>query len=241
MKIEVIPFAAAVNPDLLVGKTAIIIDVLRATSVMITALQNGARELIPCKTVQEAFAEAGNHAKGSYLLCGEREALKVDGFDLGNSPLEYTNKVVEHKSIILTTTNGTLALHTCAEAKKTYIGAFLNLSTIVHRLKHRNELVLVCSGTYGKFSLDDALCAGMIINELSRSVALNVDDLGVAVSSLAKEKHTDLQTHLRNCVHLKYLQKMGFEEDLGYCLQVDSHQILPVFKNGSVVLENANE
>ena len=114
MKIEVIPFAAAIDPASVRGKNVVLIDVLRATSVMITALHNGAKEIIPCLTAGDAFAAAGHFTQSSYLLCGERDAIKLEGFDLGNSPLEYNYEEVAGKSLILTTTNGTEVFQVCA-------------------------------------------------------------------------------------------------------------------------------
>lgn len=229
MKIEVIPFAQAISDKSVSDKTIVVIDVLRATSVMITVLHNGAKEIYPCQTIQQAIQNAEKQNAGSFLLCGERDAKKIDGFNHGNSPLEFTRKAVENKTLIITTTNGTKALNACREAKKIYIGAFLNLDAIVEKVKALDELVLVCSGTRGRFSLDDGMCAAAIIDSLSRQNKLSIDDLGHSLLMLYQEKQGDLSELLKNCHHLNYLNKMGYKQDVIYCLNSNIINQTPVF------------
>lgn len=234
MKIEVVPFAAAIDNQTIENKTVVVIDVLRATSVMITALKNGAKEILPTVTIEDANSLSENLKPGSFLLCGERDAKKIEDFNLGNSPLEYSRKIVKNKTIILSTTNGTRALNACRNANEIFIGAFLNLNAVVQKVKNCDELVLVCSGTNNKFSLDDGICAAMIMDGLSKQRKLQTDDLGLTLLKTFREEKSDLQKLLKDCFHLNYLLEKGYENDVNYCLQLNSHSIVPVFKNQKI-------
>jgi len=229
MFIETHPSAAEVNENDLSGKTVVVIDVLRATSVMITALANGAKAIIPVLTPEDAIREAGKHASGTCLVCGEHNAQKIDGFDLGNSPLEFTREVVEGKTLIMTTTNGTRALKACRNAKEVFIGAFLNLDAIMQQVKYKENLVLLSAGTNGKFSLDDGLCAGMIIDRLSQFVSIRLDDLGQILLKVWRSSNGNIKGTLAECNHLKYLITNGYEKDVAFCLQTNTDEIIPVY------------
>lgn len=236
MDVWVIPFATAVKPESVTGKTIVVIDVLRATSVMITALKNGAKNIILARTVEEARKISKRLAPDTFLLCGERDAVKIEGFDLGNSPLEFDRARVKGKTIIMTTSNGTKALNACREAAKMHIGAFLNTRAVAEKIKNEKEVILVCSGTAGQFSLDDALCAAMIMEELSKSTAVKPDDLGLALMQIWKSGKGELQTLLKDAFHLNYLLQKGFSSDVSYCLQKNITSIVPVFRNGEIKL-----
>ena len=236
MKIEVVPFAETINSKSVSGKSVVVIDVLRATSVMITALQNGAREIIPCQTIQQAKDKAKALSKESYLLCGERDARKITGFDLGNSPLEFTPQIVENKTLIITTTNGTKALNACREAQQIYIGAFLNLDAIIEKVRDQNELVLVCSGTRGRFSMDDGMCAAAIINGLINHCKLSLDDLGKTLLMNYQNGYGKLINLLSQCNHLIYLINNGYGDDVKFCLQTNIYPIIPRFSKDSNII-----
>lgn len=229
MHIETYPFAAAVTGKDLSGKTVVVIDVLRATSVMVTALANGAKAIVPLSTLKGANRESRKYTSGNCLVCGERNAQKTEGFDLGNSPLEFTRDIVEGKTLIMTTTNGTKALNACRKAGEVYIGAFLNADAVVQQVKDEENLVLFCAGTNGKFSLDDGLCAGMIIDRLSRLIPIRLDDLGQLLLKLWRSSHGNITKTLADCSHLKYLIANGYEKDVSFCLQTDTHEIMPFY------------
>ena len=229
MKIEIIPFASAINKKQIAGKTAVVIDVLRATSVMITALQNGAKEIVPVLTVEDALEVSIKFPKGSFLLCGERNAGKIKGFDLGNSTLEFTREMVENKTIIITTTNGTKALNACMNAEKILIGAFLNAEAVAKKVKNLEERTLFCAGTNGRFSLDDGICAAMIIDELSKNNKIDTDDLGHVLLNTWRSGDDNLDFLLKNCFHLKDLNKKGYENDVNYCIQTNISESVPVY------------
>ena len=157
MKIDVIISADYIDSEALKGKIAVVIDMLRATSVITTALYNGAKKVIPVVSVEEAFEKA-NELKSlgeEVLLGGERKALKIDGFDFSNSPLEYKREIVEGKNVIMSTTNGTRALNLCNKADKVIVASVLNGQAVAKYLENEEkEIVFVNSGTNGEFSSD---------------------------------------------------------------------------------------
>lgn len=231
MKIQVVATARQLSAVPTENKTVVVIDVLRATSVITTALMNGASAVWPVSSAEEAGRLAEKFAPGWAFRCGEREGRKIPGFDLGNSPLEFTKNIVAGKNIILTTTNGTVAIQQSHAASRLYIVSFLNLSFAAMKLaEFQDELLIACSGTNDLFSMDDALCAGMLIDTISQFQPLQVDDLGLTLQSFARQPGSLFQK-LRNCYHLNYLLSIGYREDVDYCLQTDLFKVLPVLQN----------
>ncbi|MSR60463.1 MAG: 2-phosphosulfolactate phosphatase [Planctomycetaceae bacterium] len=168
IRVHLLP--ALFEPHELKDGVAVVIDVLRATTTIVYALAAGAARVIPCGEVDEARRLAAGLAPGWVLLGGERGGLKIDGFDLGNSPSEYTAAVVAGKSLVFTTTNGTRALLRAREARRVFVAAFANLNAVVERLVDDEGTVhIVCAGTDGGVTLEDVLCAGSIAVGLCRS------------------------------------------------------------------------
>ena len=157
-----------VEPVELAGGTVVVIDVLRSTTSIVHALEAGAREVIPCEEIGEARQIAARFPPGEAVLGGERRGVKIDGFDLGNSPEDYSPRNVAGKTVILTTTNGTWAMARAASAEKILIGAFVNASAVCARLLAEPRIHLLCSGTDGQYSEDDILLAGMLAERLQR-------------------------------------------------------------------------
>ena len=242
MEISVIPFAGAENKLRLKNKTVVVIDVLRATSVMITALENGAEKIIPVLSVEEALSTTKKLEKDSYLLCGERDAFKIDGFDLGNSPLEYTPDRIKGKTIVMTTTNGTKALQACQDSKEVLIGAFMNAEAVAEKFLNIKELVLFCAGTRGRFSMDDGMCAAMIISNLSKQKKVYPDDLGKLLLNTYNYENGNLKVLLKNASHLNYLVENGFEKDVTFCLQKNTTDLIPFYDSKAIrQLKNIDE
>jgi 2-phosphosulfolactate phosphatase len=219
MKIHITLTARDIKENELSGKVAVVIDVLRATSVIITALWNGARWIRPVAGIEEAF---GHRAQG-VLLGGERQAMPIDGFDLGNSPLGYLPDVVGDKGIVLSTTNGTLALSKCNAASDVLIGSFLNQQAVANHLIQLGQPVeLICAGTNGEFSLDDFLCAGRIGYTIQQHGQAEFDDLGRLAVQKWKESAADVHRALSDSTHYNILKNKGFNKDLRYCLTPDT-------------------
>ena len=240
MYISVIPTAQQAQGINFSGQTAVVIDVLRATSVITTALENGAREVIPVKTVEEAQNLYAQCDTAKTLRGGERNALKIEDFDLSNSPLEYKKKVVEGKTLILTTTNGTNAINNIIGADEVVLACFRNGAAVVEHivgLSHRGsrDIVIVCAGTESHFSLDDGLCAGMIIELLKQQTEVETDDLGLLLHRFYNESKDNLFGALSGCYHLKRLFMLGFYDDIKFCLETNCVQTVPVLKDGKIV------
>ncbi|MFA8450707.1 MAG: 2-phosphosulfolactate phosphatase [Bacteroidales bacterium] len=238
LNIRVLSHAGEMNPEMAKDKVVVVIDVLRATSVMLTALNNGVKRIFPYSDIDEARCFFSNLKEKDKLLCGERAAERPYGFDLGNSPLDYKKAVVQNKLMVMTTSNGTRAIQNSEGARKLYIGAYLNLEALVEVLLNSNssEIILLCSGTQNRFSLDDALCAGAIIRRLQNKVKCNVDDLGSFIVSSLPEKDEDVIHQMSECMHYNLLKSKSLDKDLVYCFSVDKIQLVPEFKNGFVTI-----
>ncbi len=228
MRVTVIPRTEEINE--IKEKTVVIIDVLRATTSMVAALANGAKQIIPFLTPQEAKGYATH--SGDFLLCGERKGVKLSGFDLGNSPREFTRERVENKTLLMTTTNGTRAINQSLSAKHIFIASALNVQALVERLKSEREVVIVCAGTKGKFSLDDFAMAGLVISFLEKNNDIDLDDLGVAAKLLLKDR--TLYSLLAASHHGERLENLGFNEDLVYCSQVGVINLVPYYDAGVI-------
>ena len=219
------------------GKVFVVIDVLRAATTIIEALSNGCTEVIPAVTVDEAFDLAKKSPREDTLIGGERGGLKVDGFDLGNSPREYTRDVVFGKRVILTTTDGTKALHWVAAFEHVLVGAFTNAHAVVQRcIALKVDPVMVPAGKRGGFSLEDVVCGGMMIDFLDKKgVALT--DGARAACILYKAFDRDLLEMARTSEHGRELIQLGLEKDLGFCVQTNVSSSVPVFRKGSITLD----
>ena len=225
------------SPHLLSDRTVVVIDILRATSVMVHAMSQGAQEIIPARTVEEAFQVAKTLPQNTMLLGGERESKKIEGFDLGNSPREYMAEKVRGKRLILTTTNGTRAFHSVSSAAEILVGSFLNVGATGQRcLEGERDLLLFPSGDEGSFSLEDTVCGGMLIDWIIRKGGKLV-----VLTDASHSAHILYQRFQNNIVEVFYLSHhgrdlvdRGFEEDLAYCARVDMTNIVPVYKDGVI-------
>jgi len=239
MRIQVVPTAQQAQDIDCNEKTAVVIDVLRATSVITTALDNGAQEVIPVRTVEEAQSLYATSDASKTLRGGERNALKIEGFDLSNSPLEYKTKVVEGKTIIITTTNGTNVINNVKGADEVVLACFRNVTAVADHLvglSHRgnHDIIIVCAGTEGRFSLDDGLCAGMLIELLKQKTEVETDDLGLLVTQYYQQNKTNLLGALSGCFHLKRLFTLGFYDDIRFCLETNCVTTVPVVQNDKI-------
>lgn len=233
--IDVIPTAKEACVENVGSDTAVIIDVLRATSVMVTALNNGADKIIPVLTPEEALGI--KRACSEILLGGERHAEKIDGFDFGNSPLSYDAKNVAGKTIVMTTTNGTRAILNSASAKHRYIACFLNAKQVACQLKQHHHIVFICSGADDSFTLEDALCAGYIIYLMKQDdPGLAMSDFAVAMMSMYSAAAFDVRSIAANGRHYRLLKEKGFIDDLDYCFSAAPNFRIPICVNQHIEL-----
>jgi 2-phosphosulfolactate phosphatase len=224
----------------LAGNAAIVIDVLRATTTICHALDSGATEVVPYRTIEEAVAAAGKAGRAQVVLGGERRGLKIDGFDLGNSPAEYTAEAVGGRRVFLTTTNGTQALHHARLAKRVVVAAIVNLSSVVESVLDEPVINIVCAGTDGQETLEDILAAGAIIERLTvtptaawqfndgaieavREWRLLVGKADLAGRSIEVQLAEKLRDTLggRNCI------EVGNAADLPECARIDHVRVVP--------------
>lgn len=237
MHIEVLHSAGSPFLPYMKNKLVIVIDVLRATSTIVTALANGCQAVVPVLTPEEAM-EKRLMLPGA-LLGGERQAVRIEGFDLGNSPYEYVPEKVGGKRIILTTTNGTRAIRASSEASYVWLASFVNLQSIVHaahRMMDKEKIegiIIFCAGTEGRFDLPDILCAGMIIDALGSQFEVN--DLGEASRILYNASKLNLPEKIRSSDHGKRLAALGFERDLAYCTTPNILPIVPILADDEII------
>lgn len=216
----------------------VIIDVLRATSTIATALYNGAKYVIPVDSVRKCI-ELGQMP--DTVTAGERDGRVAEGLQYGNSPLEYTRDFIENKILALTTTNGThlLSLAIDQNADTIITGSFPNLSAVVNYLTEQNrDVLLACAAWKERINLEDTLFAGAIVTALQDRFEINCDASGMA-QLLYGEAKRDLFGFLRSreASHYRRLSSYGLEEDIRYCLSVDVANILPVYREGKLIAE----
>ena len=213
--------------------TAVVIDVLRATSVIATALGNGAAGVIACESIDQAQRRAAD-LPGAYKLCGERGGLPIDGFDLGNSPAEYPREVIADKTVVMTTTNGTRALAAVDTAADVLTASFLNLSAASDYCAQSADVLLVCAGTDGQISGEDVLLAGAIAKRLIGGHGFETTDdsalLAIAAWEAAEPVASDparLAEFLALSKGGRNLQRIGFADDLQRVARIDSVPLVP--------------
>jgi 2-phosphosulfolactate phosphatase len=224
MKVEVIPHIHAGNPKQIQGKTVIVIDVFRASSSIVTAFAHGAKAIYPVRTVEEAKRLRGENR----LLVGERYGKMISGFDLGNSPCQLATDAVRGKEIVMTTTNGTQALAIAREGKHVFVGCLLNAKAVSQAAGQTgNEIIILCSGSRGQFSLEDSVAAGFILSHLAKDHAdLTLDDLGLLLLHSTQWFQNQLPL-LKQSAAGQRNRKLGNERDLDACLELDRYSIVP--------------
>jgi 2-phosphosulfolactate phosphatase len=218
-------------------KLVIAIDTLRATSCIVTALANGAKYIIPASSIEDA-----KYIKASLtipsLLCGEENCIKINGFDLGNSPFDFSIENVSGKVILMKTTNGTNLLNKSIGSNKVICGSILNINAIVKFVQNQNSNVLFsCAGTNGEVSLEDNITAGFIFKELLKSknvVTYDSSLLNSVVSTSIAE--VDIFSFISLSQHAQKLINLGFNEDVKFCTQNNLFDIVPFYSKGIIRL-----
>lgn len=235
MKVDVIISGDDIKESKIENKIVIVIDMFRATSVIVTALNNGCKEVIPFLTIEEAFEKAKEFKRENCILGGERKAVKIDGFDVSNSPLEYTKELVGGKSVLITTTNGTKTLTRSLAAKKIFIAAMINAKAVAEKLLEINEdVVIINAGTNGNFSMDDFICSGYIINEMIKdSSKLDLTDIAKTAYQIYKSNENVI-SYIKDATHYSVMKGLGLDEDISYCTKKSIIDIVPEYKNSKI-------
>ena len=219
-------------------KNVVVIDVLRTSTTIITGLANGAKEVIPTESIAAAGI-IGRNSQEQALLCGEKNGKLIEGFNLGNSVKEYCEENVKGKSLIFSSTNGTPALIKSKFTRSCIVLGFVNISRVVKYLNSLGEdTIILCAGKESEFSLEDTVCAGMLISLLtSRLIAKHqyeLSDSAMGAARLYSSYRKDLLKMMHDSEHGRYLISLGFSRDLVDCSVVDLYDILPVQRNGVI-------
>lgn len=242
MDLEVALSPRALDADALDGRVVLVIDVLRASSTIATALANGARAVIPVAEQGEAGRLAASLDPDVSLLGGERGGVKLAGYGAGNSPLEYTREAVEGRTVVLTTSNGTRALSLARHARSTATGCFLNASAAATYLDEAlaadDPVTILCAGSNGRVSLEDTLCAGLLVSRVAdpSDVAALGDGAQIAFA-LYRGSQSQLARALFGAEHTQRLIALGFADDVTYCARIDALPGLPVLRDNRLVLD----
>lgn len=221
------------------GRVAAVIDVLRATSTIVEAMANGAKSVYPAATVEDAVRIAQSLGRSEVLLCGERQSKRIEGFDLGNSPLEFTPEVVGDKVVVMTTTNGTPALVNGSTADRCVVASFLNLNAVANDLAQADApIVLICAGREGRFSLDDALYAGSLLRLIRAQLPAHVrmNDGAHAAAALERRYRGHLSGVIARTSAARQIVDAGLADDIAYCLTENRHNVVPVMSDRQITL-----
>jgi 2-phosphosulfolactate phosphatase len=214
--------------------TVVIVDLLRATTVISTAFNEGVEAIIPVQTLEEALSYKD---KEGYIVAAERNAKLIKGFDYGNSPFHYINNEVMGKTLVLTTTNGTKAIHN-ARKHKVITASYINIEAVAkHLIEEHNDVIILCSGWKGVFNLEDPIFAGSLANRLmdSKKYKTTCDSL-FASTELLKNSNGDLFNYLTDSSHRKRLKSLNMENDTLFCLSPPiNSDIIPILKGDKLV------
>ncbi|WP_210487496.1 2-phosphosulfolactate phosphatase [Rufibacter aurantiacus] len=215
----------------LTGKIAVVVDVLRATSSMVTALSHGVAHITPVSELEACLA----YRDQGYLVAAEREGLKADGFDLGNSPFHYLEEDRTGRFLAITTTNGTKAMRLSSSADEVLAGAFLNVGAIADYVRRAGkDVVVVCAGWKGIFNLEDTLFAGALADRLQGEFTFDHDATQAAWHLYTTAK-PDMMGFLANASHVQRMKRLDILKDTEFCLQEDVYTVVPVLKGDFLV------
>lgn len=239
MKIDVFYTIPQVKEDLLQTASVVLIDVLRATTTICHALAAGAQRVIPVADLGEATGFVASLGRDNLVLGGEKDALPIEGFDLGNSPSEYTRERVSGANVVLLTSNGCSALTRMRHVPAVALASFANLSAVVNWLvAEKRDVVICCAGSRDQFCLEDSVCAGMLVDQLcsSESNDYQLNDAAQVGQVLVERYRDRLLDSFRQSTHGQHLVRSGFEADLELCAQLDTLDLLPFFVKDQITL-----
>jgi 2-phosphosulfolactate phosphatase len=222
------------------NRVVAVVDVLRASTTIAVALANGARNIIPFDSTEEVILRSKSFERREVRLAGERRMLPISGFDFGNSPAEFTREMVEGKTVLFSTTNGTGALVAVQGARDVVVASYVNFSAVLvllrTALRGGTDVAILCAGRDRQFSLEDAACAGRFVRHLLRrqggEVLLN--DAARAALHLERGYGDDLARLFTDAAHGRALAEAGFEDDLTLCAQLDAYPVIPVYHDRQI-------
>jgi 2-phosphosulfolactate phosphatase len=239
VKVDVFLSPGELAPSSILGRVVAVIDVLRASTSIATALDNGARTVVPVESTDIALMRAKQFERDKVVLAGEIRMQPIPGFDLGNSPREFTSEVVGDKTVLMTTTNGTRALMGLQGARDVIVVSYVNHSaaaTMLRTAARANENIsIVCAGHEGHFSLEDAACAGRLVRSISLpGSSLELNDAAHACELIDGRYGDNIAKIFEDSVHGKALTEAGFGDDLIACAALDSHPVVPIYSDRQI-------
>jgi len=239
VRLDVILGPQQVAPAEMAGRVVAVIDVLRASTTIAVALANGARAVVPVESSDEAVRRSKSFGRDDVRLAGERRMLAVPGFDLGNSPAEFTREAVGGKTVLLSTTNGTGALLAVQGARDVVVASYVNFSAALALLRTAlrggTDVTIICAGRERQFSLEDAACAGRYVRHVvERLPQVELNDAAVAAELLDRRYDSQLDRLFADAVHGRALAEAGFGADLALCGAVDTHPVVPLFADRQI-------
>jgi 2-phosphosulfolactate phosphatase len=239
VRLDVFFGAQHLTPADVGGRVIAVIDVLRASTTVAVALHNGARTVIPFDSHEEAVNRSKSFEHSDVRLAGERKMLAIPGFDLGNSPREFTREAVEGKTILLSTTNGTGALVGLQGARDVVVASYVNLSAVLAMLRAAArsgaDISIICAGRERQFSLEDAGCAGRYVRGIMKRLPTTELNDAARASSMVDRRYGDFLDRLfAESSHGRALAEAGFSEDLVVCAAVDAFPVVPIYQDRQI-------
>jgi 2-phosphosulfolactate phosphatase len=239
-KVEVIHTPALLPLYHLNDKVVVVIDILRATTTMCVAFNTGVNKILPVATPDECLM----FREFDFIIAAERNAVKVPGFDMGNSPFEYENPFLAGKNIAFTTTNGTKAIKLAKAMNPNciLIGSFLNITALCNRIKETGkDLILLCSGWKDKYNLEDTLFAGAVIQQLTSTHEIH-DDAALSAYFLYEQHQNNLEALVRKSSHAERFTLLHLQtDDVKFCLQLDTITLVPEMEGEFLVNKTATQ
>ena len=239
MRLDVFFTPGQVKPGDLAGRLVAVVDVLRASTSIATALGNDARTIIPLEGADEVIVRSKDFTRSQIILSGEHRMMPIPGFDVGNSPQAFTREVVEDKTILITTTNGTRALLGVQGARDIVIASYVNFTAVLTLMKVAagtdTDIAIVCASEEGSFTLEDAACAGRYVRAIpKRGDSVQVNDAASASVLIEKKYGDNIAKVFKESTHGQALQAAGFGDDLAACAEVDAYPVVPIYQDRQI-------
>lgn len=221
------------------NRVVAVVDVLRASTSIAIALANGARAVVPLASSDEVVTRSKSLERSEVKLAGERKSLAIPGFDVGNSPLEFTREAVEGKTVFMTTTNGTTAILASQGARDVVIASYVNFSAVLSMLRAAlrggADVAILCAGQDKRFALEDAACAGRFVQHITeKHPQAEINDAAQAAVLVDKKFGRSIKKLLALSSHGVALKEAGFGDDLAACAAVDDYPVVPVFQDRQI-------